>query len=42
MTKLNNIDVINIGGDTVYDNGMVSCYLCWDMFLNEYTKLCHK
>lgn len=34
MAQLKNIDVMNIGGDIAYDNGMVSCYLCWDAFFN--------
>lgn len=27
-----NPDIIILGGDTVYDNGMRSCYYSWDIF----------
>lgn len=32
-------DIILIGGDIVYDNGMLTCYRRWDRMLKEYEKL---
>ena len=34
MLNLEDVGLIMIGGDIVYDNGMPTCYLCWDRFLN--------
>ncbi|KAM3132515.1 Serine/threonine-protein phosphatase cpped1 [Paramecium bursaria] len=42
ILNLENVDVIVIGGDIVYDNGMPTCYLCWDRFLNQYARINQK
>lgn len=34
------MDFIQIGGDVVYDNGLSSCYSCWDLFFDQYEKVC--
>ena len=34
------IDIIQIGGDISYDNGMPNCYTCWDLFFTQYKALC--
>jgi len=32
-------DIIIIGGDTVYDDGMRTCYYSWDNFYDMFNSL---
>ena len=34
--SLIDLDVIQIGGDIAYDDGMAHCYNCWDIFFEHY------
>ena len=38
--SLRDLDVIQIGGDIAYDDGMAHCYNCWDIFFEHYMGLC--
>jgi hypothetical protein len=31
-----NPDIIMLGGDTVYDNGLRTCYYSWDVFYSMF------